>query len=350
MIYAPVVIPTLSRHGHLKRGLDSLARNPWARFTEVYVALDFPPSEKYRGGYEMTRDMLRAYPGECFKGFHVVERESNYGPGRNSRELINEYIRSRYDRWIFAEDDIEFAPNFIEYMDKCLDYFENDDSVQAVCGYSYPLEWKKTDGATAFLSKATYSAWGTGQWARKRDSAFADIVEGRYLLRNRERAFSEGLIDRMVSGRRAEYVSYVTMGVGDARMESLTDMAYGPYLLLSGKSVVIPEITKTRNLGFDGTGVNCTAIAGGKGSHSMDYDYSHQPLDEDTSFDLAIEGNAENVQANHALLDEFLYVPPMSAGLERAGTLVYRLFGEKGCDAATRVCRALRAGYRRLKA
>lgn len=350
MIYAPVVIPTLCRYRHLKRGLDSLARNSWAKLTDIFVVLDFPPSDKYREGYEKTRDMLRSYPGEAFKSFNVVEREVNYGPGKNGKALIDEVIVPRYGRWMSAEDDIEFAPNFIEYMDKCLDYFEDDDSVQAVCGYSYPLDWEMTDGATVFLSQATYSAWGTGQWARKRDAAVKDIAEGHYLLNNRARAFDSGLVDRMAAGRRAEYVSYVSLGVGDAEMESMTDMAYGPYLLLSGKRVVVPEVSKTRNLGFDGTGLNCSAVEDAKGTHSMDYDYSHQPLDASDVFELVVEGDEECVRANHELLDKFLYVPQSKARFERLGTLVYRVFGAKGCDAATKAYHALRAAYRKVKA
>ena len=349
MKYAPVIIPTLCRYKHLKRGLDSLARNPWAKFTDVYVALDYPAKDKYREGYERTRDMLRSYPVSFFKSFNVIQRDSNYGPNRNSEALIEEVIVPRYDRWIYAEDDIEFSPNFIEYMDKCLDYFKDDDRVQAVCGYSYPLDWKKTDRATVFLSQATYSAWGTGQWANRRAIATKDITEKRYLLRSREFAFDEGLIDRMVSGRRAEYVSYITLGVGDRQMETMTDMAFGPYLLLSGKSVVIPEITKTRNLGFDGTGVNCSFIGRAKGAHSLDYDYSRQPLDEEYSFELVEEENINNVQENHVLLDKFLYVPWKNAALECLGTSIYRMFGARGCDVATKVYRLLRAIYRKAK-
>ncbi len=350
MIYAPVVIPTLCRYRLLKRGLDSLSRNSWAKFTDVFIALDFPPSDKYREGYEKTRDMLRSYPGEAFKSFNVVERETNYGVGKNARALFDEAILPHWDRWIFAEDDIEFAPNFIEYMDKCLERFEDDESVQAVCGYSYPLEWRKTEGATVFLSQATYSAWGTGQWAKKNLAARKDLTEDHYLLSNRKRAFDEGIVDRMIGGRRSEYVPYVTLGVGDAQMESTTDMAYGPYLLLSRKSVVVPELSKTRNLGFDGSGLNCAAIEGAKGTHSMDYDYSHQPLDDCDSFDLVVEENASNVQANHELLDGFLFVPRRNASYERIGRFIYRAFGARGCDVATRAYRGLRAAYRRVKA
>ena len=45
--YAPVLIPTLNRYEHLKQCLESLSKCSLAEHTEVYIALDFPPSEKY---------------------------------------------------------------------------------------------------------------------------------------------------------------------------------------------------------------------------------------------------------------------------------------------------------------
>ena len=52
MLYAPVVIPTLNRFEHFKQCLESLERCNNADKTEVYVALDYPPSDKYVEGGE----------------------------------------------------------------------------------------------------------------------------------------------------------------------------------------------------------------------------------------------------------------------------------------------------------
>lgn len=47
MVYAPVCIPTLNRYEHLKELIESLQRNPWAQYTDLFIGLDFPPGEKY---------------------------------------------------------------------------------------------------------------------------------------------------------------------------------------------------------------------------------------------------------------------------------------------------------------
>ena len=60
MIYAPVVIPTLNRYEHLRQCLESLSNCTLAEETEVYVALDYPPLEKYVEGWQKTREYLYA--------------------------------------------------------------------------------------------------------------------------------------------------------------------------------------------------------------------------------------------------------------------------------------------------
>jgi glycosyltransferase involved in cell wall biosynthesis len=45
--YAPVVIPTLNRYDHFKACLESLEKCRGVDKTDVYVVLDFSPSEEY---------------------------------------------------------------------------------------------------------------------------------------------------------------------------------------------------------------------------------------------------------------------------------------------------------------
>ena len=45
MIYAPILIPTLCRSKHFIRCIESLKKNGWAMYTDVYVALDYPSKE-----------------------------------------------------------------------------------------------------------------------------------------------------------------------------------------------------------------------------------------------------------------------------------------------------------------
>ena len=169
MIFAPICIPTLNRYGHLRRCLESLSRCTWADQTEVYVALDYPPLDKwdkYAPGWEKNRDWLRSIGNFGFKKLHLIEREENYGiwfnpAGKqtNLDALIEECIKGKYDHWIVTEDDNVFAPCFLEYMNKGYELFKDDPKVVNISGYRFYFP-VKFENNTYFRQTVDFSPWG----------------------------------------------------------------------------------------------------------------------------------------------------------------------------------------------
>lgn len=349
MVYAPIVITTLCRDQHLYRELISLANNSWAKYTDVYVIVDYPASEKHVEGHSLICAMLDAFDRSSFNHFTVVKRSSNYGVWRNGREAIDTLIVPKYDRWIFAEDDLEFSPNFIEYMDRCLEAYAYDDSILAVCGYSYPLEWRLDEESSVFLTQATYSAWGVGRWRDKQLEVQERIEKDHFLLKKADRAFSEKVIDRMIEGRRAEYVSYAALGIGASMMERCTDMALGAYLALSGSKVIVPAISKVRNNGFDGSGTWCSPIVADGGQDSRSFNYSKQEIDLQRHFEIKMDNSEVNSRVNHEKIDMFLSVPERVRRDAALGLFIYRYFGLIGCALARRMYLTARRVYLKIK-
>ena len=107
--YAPIYIPTLCRDKHFILGVESLKTNSWAKYTDVYIALDYPAKESHWEGYRKICDYLANGDFSAFASFHVVKRTENIGSLANI-DSIRDMLMERYDRWIMAEDDIEFAP------------------------------------------------------------------------------------------------------------------------------------------------------------------------------------------------------------------------------------------------
>ena len=75
----------------------------------------------------------------------------------------------RFDIYITSEDDNVFSPNFLEYMNTCLEKYKYDSDIVAVCGYSYPIDWDVSDGATVLKQQINVSVWGAGMWKAKDD-------------------------------------------------------------------------------------------------------------------------------------------------------------------------------------
>lgn len=328
MYYAPIYIPTLCRYEHLKRGLESLKKNSWARYTDVYIALDYPAKESHWEGYRKICEYLENEDFSIFSRFVVVKREKNYGAGMNSRIMCNEIMR-KYDRWIFAEDDVVFAHNFLEYMDKCLEYFENDDEVLAVNGYTYPIDWKLEKDSTVFKQSATFSAWGAGYWKKKYLAVRQELASG-YLRENFDRAVHDGTLSKMIKGRYCDYVIFALSGEHEGLYYKTSDVALSIYLKLKRMVVISPAITKTRNYGFDGSGLYCSKIEMITDNNSMEYDYTQQPMDKSKEIEIIMDEGLD-YDAGEKSLGDFLYVDVSTQKKVKILMMIYRIFGLKRC-------------------
>lgn len=159
MEYAPICIATLNRYMHLKNCIESLKKNSWAKHTELFIALDYPPNSKYKTGYKEVCRYLEM-PIEGFKKVTIIKREYNYGCEKNFLDLFDQVLE-KFNSYIAMEDDCIVAPDFIEYMDKCMDYFKDSGKVCSVAGYTKTELY--SEGSNVAVSPR-YAAWGHGVW------------------------------------------------------------------------------------------------------------------------------------------------------------------------------------------
>jgi hypothetical protein len=258
MIYAPVVIPTLNRYEHLRQCLESLSNCTLAEETEVYIALDYPPSDKYVEGWQKTRDYLHSVGNMNFKQIHLIERTENYGtwnPGDkgNAKHLIAD-ISEKYDRYIFTEDDNIFSPCFLEYMNKGLELFKDDDKVFAISGYRwwFPVKYENN---TFFRQNVDYTPWGEGKWVRKNNDNFTGEWFNRQLtIRN--------IFSLLMRGEITVLGSLFEFARKEHRNDILIDQHMRVIMALKEYEVIIPVISLVKNIGLDGSGVTMPQNSG----------------------------------------------------------------------------------------
>lgn len=299
MIYAPILIPTLCRETHLRKLIDSLSVNPWAKYTELYVAVDFSTQEKYNEGREKTLKYLKSFDNTQFKEVHIIERNRNYGAFGNIDDLQNE-IAERYDRFISIPDDMVVSPNFIEYMDKCLKKYEKDEDVIAVCGYNWPVKWDVSEGATCFRQNITCTVWGIGYWSKKYNKVRKEVESGEMLAKLPE-VIREKRYQKMIDVCKKEYVEAACYkwSYGHQWLTNLSDIGLRAYLAVYDKYAIAPVVSKTRNYGFDGSGEYCQG-----GDNDITDKFSTQNIDTSYSFDI-IENTKDCQETNHKILNEF---------------------------------------------
>jgi len=250
--YAPVVIPTLNRFEHFIRCFESLERCTGAENTEVYVALDYPPSEKYKGGWEQISAYLsQKEESNHFKSLHVIRRDHNYGVGRKggNAEVLIEDVMRKYDRYIFTEDDNEFSPCFLQYMNKALTKFYDDDDIFLVCGYNIGLTLPSGYDSNYIITRKYGSPWGMGEWThkRRRYEQYYSIEKLKDVLRN------DALYHKLKKNAPDRLMTLISQ---IKKRELFGDGIKGIYSCLEDKYCLVPTVSMVRNWGVDGSGVH----------------------------------------------------------------------------------------------
>lgn len=136
---APLVIFTYNRLECTKLMLKAIARNVFAKDTEVYVFSDGPKNEKDEELVVAVRKYLYDFASyEYFKIFHIIESKNNNGLANSIINGVSEIIE-KYKRIIVLEDDLITADIFLKFMNDSLDFYENNQEVWSIGGTCFDL-------------------------------------------------------------------------------------------------------------------------------------------------------------------------------------------------------------------
>ncbi|MBR3602259.1 MAG: glycosyltransferase family 2 protein [Lachnospiraceae bacterium] len=338
MEYAAIIIPTLNRYKHLKRCVESIKENKEAKYTDLYISVDFPPSDKYRDGYEEVKEYVTTIEG--FATLNIYYQEKNLGPGLN-RKFLEEKISVNHDKYVFTDDDNEFSNNFLSYVNWGLEKFKDDEDIYAICSTSdFEIKVKEADGD--YMVLPAYNPYGTGHWLHKNRKCAA------YLAQDIMRPIykSKHLQDKLL------YYSpmiYMCVASDTLRKEpamrgkddqlTYIDINENIYCILNDKKCVIPTKIKSRNWGLDGSGVHS------HGGQNSDYQPSAK-LDAEEWGISPIRLTVENEELNRiSHKDKFA----ISQKDKRKGKILYKINAVFGNKIVLKFYKFLRKIYRIIK-
>jgi hypothetical protein len=280
--FAPVLIPTLCRFSHLKRCIESLLSNTIAKQTPLYIALDYPFKESHWEGYYLILNFISNLSG--FSEVEIIRRDSNYGPGKNILEALD-IVFCKSNTVILSEDDNEFSPNFLSYINKGLDIFENKKEVFAICGYNYPI---KIQGDRGYYFTKAFSAWGYGIWKDRK-------LE---YLKKRNIRYIKSVLNNFKNIQNINKYAdhYLPHALHMVESGSLTgDTIISLDLILQNKFCVFPTVSKVRNHGYDGSGIHC----------GVDTAFAYQNIDDSYFFDFFETNIFEKKEINNKIKEYF---------------------------------------------
>lgn len=158
---APLIVFAYNRADHLKKTLTALSQNIGARESELFIFIDGP---KNAGGIEKNKEVFKvaeSFKSDCFASVTIKNNEKNQGLAKSVIKGVTEVIE-RYGKVIVTEDDAVSAPSYISFMNQALDFYENDDRIWSIGGYTVPMSLPSEYRSDVLLTQRSSSyAWAT---------------------------------------------------------------------------------------------------------------------------------------------------------------------------------------------
>lgn len=161
MRLAPVILFTYRRLGTLRETVAALKKNELCSETDLFIFSDGAKSSAQEEDVSRIRDFLKNIDG--FQSVSIYESLENKGLGQSIISGVSE-IMEKFDRVIVLEDDLVTSTNFLVFMNKALDYYEDNVCIHSISGYSFRM--RKMDNKSVYFTQRA-SSWGWGSWKNR---------------------------------------------------------------------------------------------------------------------------------------------------------------------------------------
>ena len=249
-ILAPIVFFAFNRPEHTSRSLKALQANPLADRSLLYIYCDGPRPDESPEGVERIEQVRRIVASSQWCGEVVLRfREANFGLGKGLPAGISEVLES-HDRIIVVEDDVVVSPGFLEYMNSALDLYADDERVMHVSAFMSPVEVPANYSETSFFYNHT-TCWGWGTWSR----AWRHFTQdGALLMREIDASGRK----RYINLDNSHEYYWALKHLDEGRSQDW-NCYWHVVVSLRGGHCLHPVKSLTDNIGFDGSGAQCSA-------------------------------------------------------------------------------------------
>lgn len=256
---SPIVLFTFNRPYHTLKTLEALKANTLASKSDLFVYCDGPRNDQDIQAVTEVRDLVRNLTG--FKSITVVESPENKGLAQSIISGVTEVIE-KYGTVIVLEDDIVTSPYFLGFMNLTLRFFEKEEGVWHVCGWSYPVS---SEGIGDIYCMRLLECWGWGTWASR----------WKYNEKNPEKlrsSFSKEDIFRFNLDGVHNVWGQVEANIS-GKINTWAVFWYATIFKNNGLCLY-PSQSLVQNIGFDDTGVHCGCDSSLMAEYSSKKDFS----------------------------------------------------------------------------
>ena len=240
---SPISISVYTRINHFKNCIKSLLKNDLAKHSILYIF-----SDAAKPGDEESVFKVREY-AKSIKGFKKVNLI--FQKKNNFKKNMQDFIQKAFEingKNIILEDDIIVAKHFLRYMNEGLNKYEHHPKVYSVSGYFHPINHNVKDD---YLFLRRMDGWSLGLWSKKyrkikKKYSSKDLVSSYVYNWNMYKKLCD-LSPNMIT-------TLIDLSLREHQPDDYFGLLY---FIKYDKFGLYPTKSLARNMGHDGSGVNC---------------------------------------------------------------------------------------------
>lgn len=244
---APIVVFGFVRKESLEQVICSLQKNSLSAKSDLYIFIDGPRNVNDSILVEAVSNYCNTIAG--FKTVNIYRNQKNKGLDPSVIDGVTQIINI-YGRAIVLEDDVIVAPNFLEYMNQCLDVFEHDERIMSISGWSIDINIPKDYPFDAYLLGRSTS-WGWATWKDRWNKIDWEIKDWNTFKNNRKQRIA---FNRRGGSDMFPMLKKCMNGGG------MWDIRFCYHMFKNNLYSVVPIVSKTANIGFNNLAVHCKPV------------------------------------------------------------------------------------------
>lgn len=284
MSYAPIIIFVYNRADHFIQVYNALSACKEAKDSDLFIFSDGAKNEAGKEKVNEVRTAVAAIKDSGdFKSITVAESPVNKGLAASVIAGVTEVI-NKYGKAIVVEDDCKVSPFFLSFMNNALDYYENNQKIGSIAGYTPMIDLPedyKNDVFAAYRSCSwTWATW-KDRWEGV-DWKLKDIKD----FYN-----SPKLIRRLNSNGSDRFMRLYRQTKGNG---SSWSVRFGAHLVKNNLITVYPRFSYNSNIGCDESGVHSKS----EDNEKMRVDLS-KAIEAPVLTDVEIDSRIQKIMKKH---------------------------------------------------
>jgi hypothetical protein len=228
---------------HFEKTIISLSKNYNINEFDLYIFIDGPKNEDDIYKSKIIKKIIKKT--KKFNNINIIESKKNKGLKNSIISGVAKIFES-YKKIIVLEDDVLTSRYFINYMRNALNFYENNELIGTVSGYSF-INPEENYLENFYLSQR-HASWGWGTWKENWDNL------------NWNRNWALDFLNDVDFKKKFNNAGEDMYHILDQQMKNKINswaIIYNLNCFFNKQYCLCPRKGMVFNIGMDGTGVHC---------------------------------------------------------------------------------------------